>query len=611
MKKRIKALLLVLCMLTASFGAFGITSGAASFSVQPQVADGPGVQKFLLTNNGEAGNFTVSDGQTVYADAGASVAFNVQGSERMNIIVTREATGEKVVSRSMNAHFVPIYCQYGDSNPVQTGTATAYLDEGQTRVTVDAMVGVGSEMYECANNSAFITYGTPSVTFQYTKVVQQPRTVTVYFIDENGYSIGSDTFTIQPGSSATYEVPASLTVNGRNYNLAGGQQSTITQDYNNTTASYTVIYQSEAQAPSSPYTISIQYADSETGAVIHTETVTVPVGGSVDFQVAGSYVTSSYTEYERAAGQPSVIHHTSGEATRTYTVYFDRVTEQKPYTITIYCVDSVTGTLLSSASETVEVNGTAVYTLPSSLSHGGSEYLLASGQGTEIRHSYGGSQRTYYVYYNEVGADLPSEYQVAVRYIDITSNETIYSESVTAADGQTLTINVPESYEADGEEYVLLSGQSSPISHNFYSPRRTYAVYYRNVNDTANAGTEVNEIVQIIEVEGEQVEQVVTEVTTPGGEDEEETTVIYDEEGQIIPDENVPLAPSVPETETEEETTEAETAQIEDETVPMAASVSGGNGPSAGLITGISVAAAAVIAAIIAFVVIRKKRREA
>ena len=618
MKKRMKALLLVLCMLTAGFGAFAITSGAASFSVQPQIADGPGVQKFLLTNNGGAGNFTVSvdkqEVQKVYADAGATVSFNVDGDQKMTIIVQKDGTSEVTASTSLTAHYAAIYSKFGDNAPVQTGTATVYLDDGNVRVAVDEKVSYGGEMYECANPAQYIRYGMGSTTFHYTKIVQNPRQVTVYFIDENGYALGNDTFTIQPGSSATYTAKSSITVNNRKYNLAGGQNATITQSYNDTTPNYTLIYQGEAQTPQNPYTISISYVDSANGAVLKTETVTVPAGGRVEFPVAGSFVSSSYTEYERAANQPAVITHTSGESTRSYTVAFDRVSEQKPYSISVYCVDSVTGTLLASESLTVDVNGTAVYSFPSSLSHGG-------------------SQRTYYVYYNEVGTELPSQYQITVRYIDVTSNETLHTENVTVSDGQGVTIEAPADYEANGEEYVLLSGQTGSLSHSFYSPRRAYAIYYRNINDTANAESQVNEIVQVIEVEGEQVEQIVTTVTTPvvneqGEATDETTTIIYnedgeqvDEQGQLIPDEEVPLAPSVPETdeaEAEEDTTEAadeetqgETAQIEDETVPMASSVPGGHGPSAGMIAGISAAAVAVIAAIIAFVVVKKKRNAA
>ncbi len=616
MKKRIKALVLVLSMMIACLGASGITAGAASFSVAPQISDSPDAQKFVITNGGADDNF-IFEGQSVFVAGGQSQAITVAGSGRMTIGVSRESTGEKVFVNSLNEHFVTIYSQYGDSAPAVSGTTSVSLDEGQKRVSVDEMVSSGSDVYRCANNSAFVSYGNASVTFQYAKVQRDPRTVTVYFIDENGYSIGNDQFQIAPNGSAVYNVPASMTVNGKNYNLASGQPASISQDYSNTTSSYTVIYQGEAQKPSSPYTISVRYEDADTGRLLTNNTVTVPVGGAVNYEVAASYVTSDYSEYQRAAGQPSVITHTSGESTRSYTVLFTKVAGQNPYTINVRCIDSVTGTLLESASQTVEVNATVSYSLKSSLSYKGNEYLLASGQGTEIRHSFGGSQRTYYVYYNQAGAEIPSEYGVTVRYIDITSNSTIHTETMTAAGGQNLTIGVPTSYQSGSEEYVLLSGQSDSVSHNFYSPRRTYAFYFRNVNDTANENAQVNEVVEVVEIAGEQVEQVVTNVVTPpaeeGGEPE---TVIYNENGEQInengepvniPDESVPAGPTVPET-TEEET-EPETVQIEDETVPMAPAVPSAGTP-AGLIAGISLGVLALVAAIAAFIIVKKKKKE-
>lgn len=525
MKKRMKALLLVLCMLTASFGAFGLSAGAAggnTFVIFGQIAEEPGVQRFQLTNNGADGSFVVTSdtgkSATVSAAAGQTVDVILPGKEAMTVDAYREGNpDDKTWAVSLNRYYVPVYYQYETGEKELVDRVEVSANGGAVAVTPEAVSSIGSVMYECNENAQIASYAnqTVSVTFHYTKIVQNPRQVTVYFIDENGYALGNDTFTIQPGSSATYTAKSSITVNNRKYNLAGGQNATITQSYNDTTPNYTLIYQGEAQTPQNPYTISISYVDSANGAVLKTETVTVPAGGRVEFPVAGSFVSSSYTEYERAANQPAVITHTSGESTRSYTVAFDRVSEQKPYSISVYCVDSVTGTLLDSESLTVDVNGTAVYSFPSSLSHGGSEYLLASGQGTELRHSYGGSQRTYYVYYNEVGAELPSQYQITVRYIDVTSNETLHTENVTVSDGQGVTIEAPADYEANGEEYVLLSGQTGSLSHSFYSPRRAYAIYYRNINDTANAESQVNEIVQVIEVEGEQVEQIVTTVTTP------------------------------------------------------------------------------------------------
>ncbi len=620
MRKGLKNGFLVLALLVVGLCSFGLTAQAATFSVSPQTSDSPDEQKFRITNNGEAGVFVVSTtGEKISLEAGGSATFTVSTSERVGVTVIREDNpADNRFVNSLNQHYVTLYVQYGSGSREAYDTATVSLDEGQKRVSVPEMASVGSEMYQCSNPSAYVEYGTSSVTFKYEKVQQNPRVVTVYFIDENGYALDNDTFEIQPGSSASYEVPATLHINGKNYNLAGGQSSTIHQDYNDTTDSYTRIYQGEAQQPASPYTISIRYQDAETGARIGSETVTVPVNSTVDFETPASYVTSDYTSYERAAGQPENIRHTSGDSTRTYTVLYNRVSEQKEYTISIHLVDSISGTLLDAETIRVPVNGTATFELPGSLSHSGRSYLLADGQGTEIRHSYGGSQRTYYVYYNQEGANVPSEYTLTIRYLDISSGQVIFTDSQTVSGGNAAQIQTPASYQAGGESYVLLSGQEETTSHSFYSPIRTYVFYYRNVNDTANADAEVNyDYVTVVdETTGEETEEPVTTVTTttPEGEEEELT---FNEEGEQIPDEEVPLAPTVPETtapETEAATegaTEGESqgVDIEDEEVPLASTVPGANsqGPSAGAVIGICVGIAAV-AGVIAAVVIKKKK---
>ncbi len=620
MMKGLKNCILVFAMIVLALGVFDGTARAATFSVTQQTADSPNEQKFQITNNGNAGTFVVDNtGAEIYVDAGGNAAFTVSGSDRITVTVYRkdDPTDIRFVN-SLNQHYVTVYVQYGDNAPQVHSTTTVSLDEGQKQVSVEEMASVGSDIYRCVNPSAYVSYGNASVTFLYSKVQQDPRTVTVYFIDENGYAIGNEQFTIQPGSSATYQAPASVNFNGRNYNLAGGQNAAITQDYSNTTASYTLVYQGEAEQPSTPYNITIQYQDAATGTVLGSDTVTVPVGGTVNFDTPSSYVTSNYSGYQRAEGQPAVITHTSGEETRTYTVLYNQTSEQLPYTISIQLVDSVTGEQLRAESVSVPVNGTGVYQLPGSVDHNGSTYLLASGQGTEIRHAYGSSQRTYYVNYTQQESGSTGDYTLAVRYLDISTGEVIYTGSQAVAGGSSAAIQVPSSYEAGGESYVLLSGQNTNTTHSYYSPVRTYMFYYRNINDTANENAQVsNENVTVVdEATGTETTTVVSTVTTTTPEGEE-TVTTYDEEGVIIPDEEVPLAPTVPETtaaETEEETeaeTEAETIRIEEEEVPLASSVPGDNGssPTSGILIAL-VGGIVIVAAAIAVMLVRMRRQK-
>ena len=51
----------------------------------------------------------------------------------------------------------------------------------------------------------------------------------------------------------------------------------------------------------------------------------------------------------------------------------------------------------------------------------------------------------------------------------------------------------PQNYEANGKQYVRLSGQSDVVNHDFYSAQRTYTIYYRDVNDEQNVDTVVTQ----------------------------------------------------------------------------------------------------------------------
>ena len=64
--------------------------------------------------------------------------------------------------------------------------------------------------------------------------------------------------------------------------------------------------------------------------------------------------------------------------------------------------------------------------------------------------------------------------------------DTLYTTKLEANVGQELNIEVPAQYEANGTTYVLMSGQATSYSHDFYSTRRNYVMVYRDVNDTQN-----------------------------------------------------------------------------------------------------------------------------
>ena len=581
MKRTCIAFLLMMALMVSCLGGFTVEASVASFSVKPVVSESPNEQWFVLTNNGETATFTW-DGGSAALEAGATKTIKIATSQRVTIAVKCEADGSYQYAGSMNQYTLPVIKRYGDAKTV-TSTELISLAGGQKVISVDALATVENVMYECANNSVIVSYGDTKVEFNYKPVEQKSRNVKVYYIDENGYSIGNDSFTIQPNSSETFKVPNTLSVSGKKYNLAEGQPKSISQDYINTTSSYTIVYKAEKQAAERPYTVKVVYVDAASDATIANNSFTVPVGETVKYNTAKNVVTASYDEYELAEGQPTVITHTSGDATRSYTVYYNKTGTRSPYAIKIKFVDSVTGKVLDTVSKDVAVNGSVEYQLPAKMTVSGVEYVLTAGQGTSIKHSYGQSQTTYYVDYDALSKDDLDAYTVVLKYVDVANNKELKSQTKTVERGSSVKFKVPDTFEKEDVEYVILSGQESEITHDFTSRVRSYAVYYRDSNDTTyediedvtppvenenndqtSEGTQTrpNEAPEVEPEEAETEEVEAEEVNTEAEEPETEEAEVETEEAEAESEEAA--------TSEEEAASSEEVEIIEEEEVPLA-----------------------------------------
>ncbi|MFR6574464.1 MAG: hypothetical protein ACLUQL_13550 [Faecalibacillus intestinalis] len=120
-----------------------------------------------------------------------------------------------------------------------------------------------------------------------------------------------------------------------------------------------------------------------------------------------------------------------------------------------------------------------------------------------LKHSYGESEHVSYVYYNPKGYTAPKSYIVEVQYKNIATDETIASQKIEInKKDEDTTIDIVKELTVNQQQYVLVNGQSITINHSFYSPRRIYTIYYRNVNDPINVDTEIIRE-EVIEVEGQ------------------------------------------------------------------------------------------------------------
>ena len=142
------------------------------------------------------------------------------------------------------------------------------------------------------------------------------------------------------------------------------------------------------------------------------------------------------------------------------------------------------------------------------------------------------------IYYVPDGYVEPEAYDVTVNYVNIATNEVISSDTYTASPSMRadLEITSPESFTANGVDWVRLDGQEEPIRHGFYSKARAYTVYYRDVNDDLHAKTVIRNVrVEYLDDEGNTVTRPTTVVdngTTDLGPAYEEIIV---EDGGGVP----------------------------------------------------------------------------
>ena len=203
------------------------------------------------------------------------------------------------------------------------------MAQGNFGYTVDENISVNGKLYTCSETTKYLYYGEGgnTLTFNYTEVQQPDKYVDVYFVDERGYMLDSETFTVAPGTITQYVGPDQIEANGKIYNLKDGQNPVIEHDYNSSRTSYSLTFAAEKQLPSKPYSVVINYVDSKTQKVVGTDYMSIPVNSSNTFELPEAIEAGGIT-YQLSAGSPSTITHDFGDAQREYSVSYDVVKER-------------------------------------------------------------------------------------------------------------------------------------------------------------------------------------------------------------------------------------------------------------------------------------------
>ena len=320
---------------------------------------------------------------------------------------------------------------------------------------------------------------------------------TVQFTTKTGTILNKETFELDDQATTDnpyiYQVPDTYTVDGIEYKKANGQPSVIKSTYYNDPYDnvYNIIYYNPNDVQD--YDVQVDYVEEGSNNVLMQKSFHV---NDKDYTyIVPSTMKINNIYYTLSDGQSPIINHQVSSSERHYTISYKAIDENSPYSWYIYKVDAASQKILGEVVEKeVQPGSQATYDVESEVKDNKQTYQVDASMPKTLTHQYGNSEHISYVYYNLEGSTSNnSDYSVDIEYRNIASNEVISTSKVNveANKNEDTVLQCPEKLSQDGQDYVLVSGQATSMRHSYYSPRRLYIVYYRNVNDVLNADTEI------------------------------------------------------------------------------------------------------------------------
>lgn len=205
---------------------------------------------------------------------------------------------------------------------------------------------------------------------------------------------------------------------------------------------------------------------------------------------------------ETQQGNP-VVAFEAGEypAGRTVTAKYVSQATTKKVNLTVMEINGETGALIDKIHYEVTPEQTATYTpapknglVPWS---GNMEPITYAWEDLEK-----GTDVLQYVYYVPEDYTPGDTYDITVQYMNIANSQILRSETITIDPETNDFVNIlgEEQFALGDDTYVRLAGQETAIRHAYFSPARTYTIYYRDVNDELSAQITIRRT-QIVDTE--------------------------------------------------------------------------------------------------------------
>ncbi|MGF6988865.1 hypothetical protein M2150_000101 [Lachnospiraceae bacterium PM6-15] len=477
--------------------------------------------------------------------------------------------GEKVLvysRQSPEVHTYEVQYFYKDANGGETFLCTeedGELNYGDRYIhTPSSYIVVGNREYQPVDGqgSIALVYGQKIYKVYYTDYVPEPTYAIANLRDEYNNILKTLKVTIPYGNggdgSVTLDIPATVDSRSRHYlydedannELAIGKSAPI--PYCDENVVFDIFYKVQEEEVQGVYPVTVNYMAYEgntfvkqIGASGFTGDTTkegdvVFTGAPLELRVRNN--VTGVDEYYTRVGDGKITHK-HGEKQRAYEVRYELADAQAGYDWIVKAYDSENN-FLKSYTYRVEVDDTKTHTVEPSIKKDGKTYIVGEGVPMELVHQFGGT-RVVNVVYQEVGTTLVPSYTLKVRYLSVSDEKILKEEDIEVkAEEGGVDITTDAEFKFEGNEYVRLGGQLDKIRHNYFSKQRTQVVYFRDINDDANADTIVT-VTDVINVDDPE------STAAAGGATEGDTvTVLSNEttgETEVLDEQGVPLAESI------------------------------------------------------------------
>lgn len=458
--------------------------------------------------------FTLAKGETTRI-----VNLTIDGYAPTDSYVIRAYADRANKSLLYEGTIYPVNANLGDAGTHPIATQTLSTSETRSFAPTNTLYYDGASYMLTRDSAGQPVVSTEGGLLTYAYTAYSPADVvegSISYVDDQGTVVAKKTLPILKGSDTTYPVSSVITAdNGTLYRTIS--YGTITPSYSGQHDFVIRVKKLTQTQVDDAYvaTIKLVYVDDQ-GNELPLATDSVTVAGPYEYSVpstvyatdpAGSGVTSAYT-LEDASQQK--LHFDRGDYDA------DGVTKKIRYVKTelsgrFNLINGAKrmgeeGRSLGYENFTVTQESPTAMPSQEAIEIDGVNYVLA-GSASNYAYEYGSTRMPVIdVYYVPANYVAPGDYQVTVNYVNLADNSIIASKSFTSSPNQTSDLEIisDASFSEGGEEYVRLAGQELPILHNYYSGKRTYTVYYRNVNDKLNANVTVTQL-RVVYEDGETV----------------------------------------------------------------------------------------------------------